>query len=104
MPQFLWSALNSQTVEADHVAQEALHRALSAEPTGIAAYKQIGELHMKLQQADRRGLELEKELQKHRSESSSFYSQHSDVSRSWEKEKMEACVSDHFVQTTIEEC
>ncbi|GAB5593814.1 oligomeric [Umbelopsis nana] len=51
--------------------------------------KQIGELYMKLQQADRRNLELEKELQKHRSESSSLYSQRSDVSRSWEKEKIE---------------
>lgn len=54
--------------------------------------KQIGELYMKLQQADRRNLELEKELQKHRSEASSMYSQRSDVSRSWEKEKIEVCM------------
>ncbi|HEX7642004.1 MAG TPA: helicase-related protein [Burkholderiaceae bacterium] len=46
------SALNSQTFAADELAQEALHRALSAEPTGVAAYKQIGELH----DGDRRAL------------------------------------------------
>ena len=54
--------------------------------------KQIEELYMKLQQADRRNLELEKEIQKHRSETSSMYSQRSDVSRSWEKEKIEVCM------------
>ncbi|KAG2181882.1 hypothetical protein INT44_008698 [Umbelopsis vinacea] len=51
--------------------------------------KQIGDLYMKLQQADRRNMELEKELQKHRSASSSLYSQRSDMSRSWEREKIE---------------
>jgi hypothetical protein len=51
--------------------------------------KQIGDLYIKLQQADRRNLELEKELQKHRSASSSLYSQRSDISRSWEREKVE---------------
>jgi hypothetical protein len=39
------STLNKQTFDADAHAQEALHRALSAEPAGVAAYKPIGELH-----------------------------------------------------------
>jgi len=39
------SALNSQTFSADDVAQDALHRALSAQPTGACAYKQIGDLN-----------------------------------------------------------
>jgi hypothetical protein len=39
------SALNSQSFEADASAQDALHRALSAEPTGACAYKQIGDLN-----------------------------------------------------------
>ena len=38
------TALNKQTFEVDNHAAEALHRALSAEPAGVAAYKQIGEL------------------------------------------------------------
>jgi hypothetical protein len=46
------STLNSQTFVADKVVQEALHRALSAEPVGSSAYKQIGELH----DGDRRAL------------------------------------------------
>jgi hypothetical protein len=46
------STLNSQTFAADDLAQEALHRALSAEPVGASAYKQIGELH----DGDRRAL------------------------------------------------
>jgi len=33
-----------QNFEVDHAAIDALHRALSAEPTGVAAYKPIGEL------------------------------------------------------------
>lgn len=39
------STLNRQGFEADDHAQEALHRALAAEPAGVAAYKPIGELH-----------------------------------------------------------
>jgi hypothetical protein len=39
------STLNKQGFEADDHAQEALHRALAAEPAGVAAYKPIGELH-----------------------------------------------------------
>ena len=46
------STLNRQTFAADNAAQEALHRALSAEPVGASAYKQIGELH----DGDRRAL------------------------------------------------
>jgi len=46
------STLNSQTFTADEQAQEALHRALSMEPVGASAYKQIGELH----DGDRRAL------------------------------------------------
>lgn len=38
------SPLQRQNFEPDHVAQEALHRALSDEPAGIVAYKPIGEL------------------------------------------------------------
>ena len=38
------STLQRQNFEPDKVAQEALHRALSDEPAGIAAYKPIGEL------------------------------------------------------------
>lgn len=38
------STLNRQTFEADETAQDALHRALSDEPAGTAAYKPIGEL------------------------------------------------------------
>lgn len=38
------STLNKQSFEPDAIAQEALHRALSNEPTGTVAYKQIGEL------------------------------------------------------------
>lgn len=38
------STLNRQNFHPDTVAQEALHRALSAQPAGIAAYKPIGEL------------------------------------------------------------
>lgn len=38
------STLNRQKFEADAVAQDALHRALSEEPAGVVAYKQIGEL------------------------------------------------------------
>lgn len=38
------SALNKQSFEADDKAQDALHRALSSEPTGVAAYKPVGEL------------------------------------------------------------
>jgi hypothetical protein len=38
------STLNRQTFEADEVAQDALHRALSAEPAGVAAYKPIGDM------------------------------------------------------------
>jgi hypothetical protein len=36
--------LHRQTFDVDHNSIDALHRALSAEPTGVAAYKQIGEL------------------------------------------------------------
>lgn len=39
------STLNSQSFEADDVAQDALHRSLSAEPAGASAYKPIGDLH-----------------------------------------------------------
>jgi hypothetical protein len=35
------SALNSQTFDTDEVAQEALHRAPSTEPTGASAYKPL---------------------------------------------------------------
>lgn len=38
------STLNRQTFEADETAQDALHRALSDEPAGTAAYKPLGEL------------------------------------------------------------
>lgn len=38
------STLNKQTFEPDVVAQDALHRALSDEPTGVAAWKAIGDL------------------------------------------------------------
>lgn len=38
------STLNRQTFDADDKAQDALHRALSDEPAGKAAYKPIGEL------------------------------------------------------------
>lgn len=46
------STLNRQTFEADAVAQDALHRALSAEPAGVLAYKPIGDLSRE----DRAGL------------------------------------------------
>lgn len=46
------STLNKQSFDVDDVAQDALHRALSAEPAGVAAYKPIGELT----DADRRSL------------------------------------------------
>ena len=36
--------LHRQNFEQGHVAQEALHRALAAHPSGVAAYKPIGEL------------------------------------------------------------
>jgi hypothetical protein len=39
------STLNRQSFDADDIAQEALHRALSAEPTGASAYKPIGDLN-----------------------------------------------------------
>lgn len=38
------SALNSQKFEVDQKSVDALHRALSDHPEGVAAYKQIGEL------------------------------------------------------------
>jgi hypothetical protein len=38
------STLNRQKFEPDAISQEALHRALSDEPTGKLAYKQVGEL------------------------------------------------------------
>lgn len=38
------STLNKQTFDVDHKAVEALHRALSDHPEGVAAYKQVGEL------------------------------------------------------------
>lgn len=38
------SPLNRQAMKIDDVAVEALHRALSDHPEGVAAYKQIGEL------------------------------------------------------------
>ena len=38
------STLNKQSFEADDKAQDALHRALSAQPAGVAAYKPIGDL------------------------------------------------------------
>lgn len=38
------STLNKQKIEVDQVAVDALHRALSETPDGVAAYKQIGEL------------------------------------------------------------
>lgn len=38
------STLNKQSFEPDAVAQDALHRALSDEPTGVAAYKSIGDM------------------------------------------------------------
>lgn len=38
------STLNRQTFEVDQKAVDALHRALSETPEGIAAYKQLGEL------------------------------------------------------------
>lgn len=45
------SPLNRQKVTVDDTAVEALHRALSANPEGIAAYKQIGELTSQDQRA-----------------------------------------------------
>jgi hypothetical protein len=36
--------IHRQSFEVDGTAMEALHRALSAEPTGVAAYKPVGEL------------------------------------------------------------
>jgi len=39
--------IHQQTFETDHFAVDALHRALSQEPMGIAAYKPIGELDKK---------------------------------------------------------
>lgn len=38
------SALNSQQFTVDQKSVDALHRALSAHPAGVAAYKQLGEL------------------------------------------------------------
>jgi len=38
------STLNKQTIPVDTVAQDALHRALSEEPAGVAAYKPMGDL------------------------------------------------------------
>ena len=38
------SALNSQKVEIDQVSTDALHRALSEHPDGVAAFKSIGDL------------------------------------------------------------
>jgi superfamily II DNA or RNA helicase len=38
------STLNRQTFAPDAVAQDALHRALADEPTGVVAYKPIGDL------------------------------------------------------------
>lgn len=38
------SPLHRQTFDADEHATEALHRALAENPTGVAAYKQVGEL------------------------------------------------------------
>ena len=38
------STLNRQTIPVDTVSQDALHRALSEEPAGVAAYKPIGDL------------------------------------------------------------
>lgn len=38
------ASLNRQNFEADAIAQDAAHRALSDEPAGVAAYKPIGEL------------------------------------------------------------
>lgn len=38
------STLNKQFFEADAIAQDALHRALSEEPTGVVAFKPIGDL------------------------------------------------------------
>lgn len=40
------STLNRQKFEPDAIAQEALHRALSDEPAGKLAYKQVGDLSL----------------------------------------------------------
>ena len=48
------STLQRQNFEPDHVAQDALHRALADHPEGIAAYKPIGELTNDDQQALRK--------------------------------------------------
>lgn len=45
------STLNKQTFAMDKVATEALHRALSDHPEGVAAYKQVGDLDHKDQRA-----------------------------------------------------
>jgi hypothetical protein len=47
------STLNRQTLDAGAVSQEALHRALAAEPAGTVAYKPIGELTPQDQRAMR---------------------------------------------------
>lgn len=43
--------LHRQQVPVDHVSVEALHRALAAEPTGVLAYKPVGELGPKDQRS-----------------------------------------------------
>ena len=48
------STLQRQNFEPDHVAQDALHRALAEHPEGVAAYKPIGELSNDDQQALRK--------------------------------------------------
>ena len=48
------STLQRQNFEPDHVAQDALHRALADHPEGISAYKPIGELTNDDQQALRK--------------------------------------------------
>lgn len=45
------SAINSQSFEIDQKSVDALHRALSAHPDGVAAFKQIGELTSQDQRA-----------------------------------------------------
>ncbi|KAM3586480.1 oligomeric, coiled-coil, peripheral membrane protein [Umbelopsis sp. WA50703] len=51
--------------------------------------KQIGELYVKLQEADKKNSDLERQLLKQRSSSSSICSQRSDVSHNWDREKIE---------------
>lgn len=51
--------------------------------------KQIGELYVKLQEADKKNSDLERQLLRQRSSSSSMSSQRSDASHSWDREKVE---------------